>query len=71
MKKIYFLIVTIILLVTHNNIMFADDRIEENNIEEIGKVIETASEISEKPKTNSRYAIVLDREIKAILYGKN
>lgn len=71
MKKILILNIIMFILVTHNNIMFADDKIEEDRSEDIKQVIETVSEVSEEPKINSRYAVVLDRQSKAILYGKN
>ena len=41
------------------------------DIENLEKTIETASEAIEIPKINSRYAIVLDRNSKSIIYGKN
>ena len=59
MKKIYILVAVIIFLVT------------QNNIKEVREVIETVSEVSKEPRINSRYAIVLDRQSKTILYGKN
>ena len=71
MKKILILNIIMFILVTHNSIMFADDKIEENKREDIKQVIETVSEVNEEPKINSRYAVVLDRQSKAILYGKN
>ena len=51
--------------------VFADDEIDNDEIEDIGEVIQTATEAAEEPKINSRYAVVLDRQSKAILYGKN
>ena len=53
------------------NIVLADDKVEEVNIEEIEEVIQTASEVTDEPKINSRYAVIIDRNSKAILYGKN
>ncbi len=58
-------------LIINNINVFADDGIDNVDIKEIEKVIETTSEVLDEPRINSRYAIVLDRDSKAILYGKN
>lgn len=68
-KKILVLNIIAIMLLIHN--IFADDEVDNIEIENIGEVIQTATEATEKPKINSRYAVVLDRQSKAILYGKN
>lgn len=68
-KKILVLNIIAIMLLTHN--IFADDEVDNIEIENIGEVIQTATEATEKQKINSRYAVVLDRQSKAILYGKN
>lgn len=52
-------------------ISFADDEIEIVDTNNLGEVVEASSKLTEEPKINSRAAIVLDRESKAILYGKN
>ena len=68
-KKILVLNIIAIMLLSYN--VFADDEVDNVEIENIGEVIQTATEATEKPKINSRYAVVLDRQSKAILYGKN
>ena len=68
-KKILVLNIIAIMLLIHN--IFADDEVDNIEIENIGEVIQTATEATEKPKINSRYAVVLYRQSKAILYGKN
>ena len=69
-KVIIFSLIFSILLINSTNI-FADDGIDNIDIKEIDKVIQTASEAVDIPKINSKYAIVIDRENKTILYGKN
>lgn len=61
-----------------NSICLADDQIEEDdNVaasdypEIIKETVQTAADITEKPKINSRAAVVIDRDTKEILYGKN
>lgn len=71
LKKIFILNIMAVILLSYNTIIFADDEIDNVEIENIDEVIETATEASETPKINSRYAIVLDRNSKAIIYGKN
>ncbi len=79
MTKKILSIITIIIF-SFNIICMADDNIdedentEENNLintEIIQNAIQTASNISSEPKINSRAAIVIDRNTKKILYGKN
>ena len=60
-----------ILLINFNIYVFADDKIENININETEEIIETVAVASEIQKINSRYAVVIDRNSKAILYGKN
>lgn len=60
---------------------FADDILDDDNgqtessaptiLSEITDVVQTASQATEKPKINSRAAVVIDRKTKQILYGKN
>lgn len=59
------------MLLMNNCFIFADDEIDKVEINGIDKTIETASKAVETPKISSRYAIILDRNSKAILYGKN
>lgn len=68
-KKILVLNIIAIMLLSYN--VFADDEVDNVEIEDIGEVIQTATEATEEPKINSRYAVVLERQSKAILYGKN
>lgn len=70
-KKIIIFSVIFSILIINNITVLADDGVDNVDINEIEEVIETASESVDEPKINSRYAIVLDRESKAILYGKN
>jgi len=58
-------------MLTINKDIIADDGIDNMDISEIEEVVQTASEAVEEPKINSRYAIVLDRNNKAVIYGKN
>lgn len=69
-KKIVFFFLVLFLLVSSIGVR-ADDGIDSIEIKDIGEVIETASALTNEPKIDSRYAIILDRESKAILYGKN
>lgn len=55
----------------NNCFILADDEIDKVEINGINETIETASKAVEEPKINSKYAIVLDRNSKSILYGKN
>lgn len=70
-KKIivFSLIFSIILI--NSRLVLADDEVDNVDIEGIEEVIETAAEATNEPKINSRYAVVIDRNSKAILYGKN
>lgn len=70
-KRIIILNVIIITLFSYNVSVFADDESDVVEIKDIGEIIETATEVTEKPKINSKYAVVLDRQSKAVLYGKN
>ena len=71
LKKIVIFSLIFSILIINNINVFADDGADNVDINEIEEVIETASETVDEPKINSRYAIVLDRDSKAILYGKN
>jgi serine-type D-Ala-D-Ala carboxypeptidase (penicillin-binding protein 5/6) len=53
------------------NIIFADDESENINFNEVNKVIETAAKVEDLPKINSRYAVVIDKNNKTVIYGKN
>ena len=69
-KLVVFGLIFCMLIINNNNIL-ADDGVDNIDIAEIEEVIETVSEAVDEPKINSRYAVVLDRDSKAILYGKN
>ena len=69
-KVISFSFIMIVLLSSFSFIL-ADDEIDHVDIEGINEVIEIAAQASQVPKLDSRYAVVLDRKTKTILYGKN
>ena len=70
-KKIISYSLIIFILLSSFSFILADDGIDNVEIEGIEEVIETAAQASQAPKLDSRYAVVLDRQTKAILYGKN
>ena len=70
-KKIFVLNIIVILLLGYNSFIIADDEIDNVDVKDIDKVIQTSSNVTETPKINSRYAVVLDRNSKAVIYGKN
>ena len=59
------------MLFSYNGFIHADDEVDKVDIDNIENVVETAAKVIEEPKINSRYAIILERNSKAILYGKN
>lgn len=70
-KKIIVASLIFCMLIINNIQIFADDGTDSVDISGIESVIETVSEVVDEPKINSKFAIVLDRDNKAILYGKN
>lgn len=70
-KKILSIIISMIFLL--NITCFADDNIENINIDKniIDESIETSLSMNDEPKINSRTAVVINKDSKAILYGKN
>lgn len=66
---VFNLILSILLI--NNTVVLADDETDNVEINGIEEVIQTATETTNEPKINSKYAVVLDRNSKAILYGKN
>ena len=70
-KIIIFSLVFFILTINNNSLIYADDNIDNMDINGLDKVIETASQVIDEPQINSRYAIVLERQSKAVIYGKN
>ena len=75
MKKRIISLIILLIICTSNIIIFADDEIEEYNKKidnnEINKTIETSANLNDEPKINYRSAVVIDRKIKNIIYGKN
>ena len=70
-KRIISIGIALILCLSYVTISYADDEIDIVDIKGINKVIETVSKIDELPKINSRFAVVLDRNSGAVIYGKN
>lgn len=70
-KKIVIYCFLFCILISNTNIVLADDQIDKMDIGNLEKTIETASGATQVPKINSRYAIVLDRNSKSVIYGKN
>lgn len=70
LKKIVIFCLVFCMLVLNNNVI-ADDEEDNIDVSKIEEVIQTVSEAVDEPKISSRYAIVLDRNNKTILYGKN
>ena len=69
--KIYKIFLTfIIVIVSFNYIVFADDENEEisNNFDSL---VEVSSDVANEPVINSRAAIIYDRTSGTVLYGKN
>ena len=59
------------MLFSYNEFIYANDGVNKFDIDNIEKVLEISAKVVEEPKINSRYAIILERNSKAILYGKN
>lgn len=70
-KKIFIVNIILAILFSYNGFIYADDGVNKSDIDNIENVIQTAAKIIDEPKINSRYAIVLERNSKTILYGKN
>lgn len=70
-KKIKILFIIILLTNIINSVCWADDLVETNNEEEVKEIIQTAVDINEEPKINSRAGIIYDRKTGRILWGKN
>ncbi len=76
LKKILSVFISMIFIL--NITCMADDKIEEYNVgvdasvcpEIISSTVQTAANITEEPKINSRAAVVIDRKTKTVLYGK-
>ena len=70
-KKLVIFNLIFCILIINSKIIYADDITETVDTKEIEKTIETASQTEELPKIDSRYAVVIDRNNRTILYGKN
>lgn len=70
-KKILIVNIISLILLGSSTYIFADDEFDNVDVKEINNVLQTASNINEIPKLNSRYAVVLDRNSKSVIYGKN
>lgn len=70
-KKLKILFIIIFLISITNSMCWADDLVETNNEEEVKEIIQTAVDINEEPKINSRAGIIYDRKTGRILWGKN
>ena len=70
-KKIIIFSLIISILLINNKYVIADDEVDEFEIVDIKNVLQTVSAVNDEPKVSSRYAIVMDRKSRAILYGKN
>ena len=71
MKFFYRIIAIFLILICIQYSVFADD-IEENEVVNIEKIIETSSNIyNSELKLNSRVGVVYDRKSKRIIYNKN
>ena len=70
-KKLVICSLVLCIFLINNIYVLADDEMDSIEIDGIEKVIQTVSEARNEPKINSRHAIVLDRNSKAIIYAKS
>lgn len=70
-KKIINICIIFMVCLSYINVVFADDESENIDFNEVNKVIETAAKVEDLPKINSRYAVVIDKNNKTVIYGKN
>lgn len=70
-KKVAILSLIFCILVINNYCVHADDGVDSSDINLIEEVIQTSLEADSEPKINSRFAVVLDRNNKTVIYGKN
>lgn len=69
MKKI--LIFILIIILTGNTYVYADDHIEEMQSEkDILDILQTSSTVNDTVSINSRAAVVIERSTNKVLYGK-
>lgn len=71
-KKLIVILLIFFLISNINNLSFADEIEEETDYIWLEEEIKNASTtITDEPKLNSKCAVVLDRDSKEILFGKN
>lgn len=70
-KKIINICIIFMVCLSYINVIFADDECENIDFNEVNKVIETVAKVEDLPKINSRYAVVIDKNNKTVIYGKN
>ena len=70
-KKCLFILIIFFILFTP--IIYADDQLKDSNLssKELNETIETSTNVENIPTINARHAIILDRNSKTTLYGKN
>lgn len=71
LRKIINICIIFMVCLSYINVIFADDESENIDFNEVNKVIETAAKVEDLPKINSRYAVVIDKNNKTVIYGKN
>lgn len=71
LKKMINICIIFMVCLSYINVIFADDESENIDFNEVNKVIETAAKVEDLPKINSRYAVVIDKNNKTVIYGKN
>ena len=70
-KKIFILNIISIILLSYNGCIYSNEDVNKVDIDNIEEVLEISAKVAQEPKINSRYAIVLERNSRTILYGKN
>ena len=65
------LIILIIIVLTLPQVVFADDFLEENELDNFIEVSTDTKETSKEPITNSKHIIALDRKSLSVLYEKD
>ena len=71
LRKIINICIIFMVCLSYINVIFADDESENIDFNEVNKVIETTAKVEDLPKINSRYAVVIDKNNKTVIYGKN
>ena len=68
-KKLLISLILFILILPH--VVFADDFLEENELDNFIEVSTDSKETSKEPITNSKHIIALDRKSLSVLYEKD